>query len=128
MYFLNFLSHQLFRVQTLSYRTDPLIHGALLGVMSLIMVPVKSLSQLQVFIFYFFVLTFVGGAHCVDMYPYTKGSPNLPEPDAVAATIQIVTENVAYYLTLDSPYGGGQTDGSAAGKSYFWTDTSNCLF
>uniref|UniRef100_A0A914DSX9 Uncharacterized protein n=1 Tax=Acrobeloides nanus TaxID=290746 RepID=A0A914DSX9_9BILA len=49
------------------------------------------------------VRTTVGGAHCVDLYPYTANSSENPD---VANTINLIKQEVAYYLTLAGPYGG----------------------
>uniref|UniRef100_A0A914CIR0 Uncharacterized protein n=1 Tax=Acrobeloides nanus TaxID=290746 RepID=A0A914CIR0_9BILA len=49
-------------------------------------------------------ITTTGGAHCVDMFPYSKSSLNSVEPDAVEKTIDVIKQNVAYFLTLSSPF------------------------
>lgn len=51
---------------------------------------------------YIHFIDFVGGAHCVDMYPYdpAKYPDNTVEPADVNATIQLVKDQVANYLTL----------------------------
>lgn len=52
-----------------------------------------------------FVRTTVGGGHCVDMYPYTPGSNNSIEPGDVVNTIQLVKDQVSWYLTQPGPFG-----------------------
>uniref|UniRef100_A0A914CVB0 Serine protease n=1 Tax=Acrobeloides nanus TaxID=290746 RepID=A0A914CVB0_9BILA len=47
-----------------------------------------------------------GGAHCVDMYPYTANSSSSIENPDVVNTINLVKQEVAYYLTLAGPFGG----------------------
>uniref|UniRef100_A0A914E436 Serine protease n=1 Tax=Acrobeloides nanus TaxID=290746 RepID=A0A914E436_9BILA len=59
--------------------------------------------------------TTVGGAHCVDMYPYdpSKYPENTVEPTDVSKTIQLVKQEVAYYITLPSPFDGSNNGGNS---------------
>lgn len=103
-----------------SYQTVLSTHGARLDVTFLTIVSIEKLEpQLVSLNSPQYCVTILGGAHCVDMYPYTPNSTDSVEPNDVINTINLIKNETRYYVSLAGPFGGttsGNTTSSGTTK------------